>query len=106
MKKETPYKAGRSILLLLPILVIVLAVLYLLVRTFLFLILDYHWYEKTVALFLLFAETFIIIHGIGYFIEIYHVVVHGKSLVQQDDSLPPLETYPPVAIIVLHIMNH
>ena len=100
MKKEKKFKAGRSVLLLLPILVIILAVLYLLVRTFLFLILDYHWYEKIVALCLLFAETFIIIHGIGYFIEIYHVVVHGKSLVQQDDSLPPLETYPPVAIIV------
>ena len=101
MKKETRYKTGRSILLLLPILCIVLAVLYLLVRTFLFLILDYHWHEKIVALSLLFAETFIIIHGIGYFIEIYHVVIHGKGLVQPDDSPPPpLETYPPVAIIV------
>lgn len=100
MKNETPYKAGRSILLLLPILCIVLAVLYLLVRTFLFLILDYHWYEKTAALFLLFAETFIIIHGIGYFLEIYHVVIRGKGLVQPDDSPPPLESYPPVAIIV------
>ncbi|MDY6881481.1 MAG: glycosyltransferase family 2 protein [Desulfatiglans sp.] len=100
MKNETLYKAGRSILLLLPILCIVLAVLYLLVRTFLFLILDYHWYEKIVALFLLFAETFIIIHGIGYFIEIYHVVIHGKGLLQPDDSPPPLESYPPLAIIV------
>jgi len=50
--------------------------------------------------FLLFAETFIIIHGIGYFIEIYHVVIRGKGLFQRDDSPPPLETYPPVAIIV------
>ncbi|MFH1954310.1 MAG: glycosyltransferase family 2 protein [Pseudomonadota bacterium] len=100
MKNETPYKPGRIILLLLPILCIVLAVLYLLVRTFLFLILDYQWYEKTLALFLLFAETFIIIHGIGYFLEIYHVVIRGKGLVQADDSPPPLESYPPVAIIV------
>ncbi|MBW2708364.1 MAG: glycosyltransferase [Deltaproteobacteria bacterium] len=100
MKNETPYKTGRSILLLLPILVIILAVLYLLVRTTLFLMLDYHWYEKIVAFFLLFAETFIIIHGIGYFIEIYHVIIHGKGLFQPDDSPPPLESYPPVAIIV------
>ncbi|MBL6967290.1 MAG: glycosyltransferase [Desulfobacteraceae bacterium] len=100
MKNETPYKPGRIILLLLPILCIVLAVLYLLVRTFLFLILDYQWYEKIVALFLLFAETFIIIHGIGYFLEIYHIVIRGKGLVQPDDSPPPLESYPPVAIIV------
>ena len=88
------------ILLLLPILCIVLAVLYLLVRTFLFLILDYHWYEKIAALFLLFAETFIIIHGIGYFLEIYHIVIRGKGLIQPDDAPPPLESYPPVAIIV------
>ena len=100
MKKETPYKTGRSILLLLPILCIILAVLYLLVRTFLFLILDYHWHEKIVALFLLFAETFIIIHGIGYLLEIYRVVIHGRGLTQPDDSPPPPESYPPVGIIV------
>jgi len=100
MKNETPYKSRRIILLLLPILSIILAVLYLLIRTFLFLILDYHWYEKTVALFLLFAETFIIIHGIGYFLEIYHILIRGKGLVQSEDVPPPLESYPPVAIIV------
>jgi cellulose synthase (UDP-forming) len=100
MKNEPPYKSGRIILLLLPILSIILAVLYLLIRTFLFLILDYHWYEKTVALFLLFAETFIIIHGIGYFLEIYHILIRGKGLVQSEDVPLPLESYPPVAIIV------
>ena len=100
MKKEMPYKTGRTILLLLPILCIVLAVFYLTVRTSLFLILDYHWYEKIVALFLLFAEIFIIIHGIGYFLEIYHVVIHGEGLSPSDDPPPPLESYPPVAIIV------
>ncbi|MCF8142523.1 MAG: glycosyltransferase [Deltaproteobacteria bacterium] len=100
MTKESPYRLGRIGLLLLPMGVILLAVVYLLVRTFLFLILDYHWYEKIAALFLLFAETFIIIHGIGYFLEIFHIVVRGKGLVQTDEDPPPLETYPPVAIIV------
>lgn len=79
---------------------ILLAVVYLLVRTFLFLILDYQWYEKIAALFLLFAEIFIVIHGIGYFLEIFHIVARGKGLVQTDEDPPPLETYPPVAIIV------
>jgi cellulose synthase (UDP-forming) len=100
MTKESPYRLGRLGLLLLPMGVILLAVVYLLVRTFLFLILDYHWYEKFAALFLLFAETFIIIHGIGYFLEIFHIVVRGKGLVQTDESPPPLTAYPPVAIIV------
>jgi len=102
MKKTSPYKFkfARFILLLLPTVCILFALLYLLVRTFLFLILDYQWYEKIAALFLLFAETFIIVHGIGYFLEIYHIVIRGKGLVQRDDSLPPLETYPLVAVIV------
>ena len=100
MKKTMPYRLGRIILLVLPMIAILLAVVYLIVRTFLFLILDYHWYEKIAALFLLFAETFIIIHGIGYFLEIFHILAHGKDLVQPPDEPPPLETYPPVAIIV------
>lgn len=99
-KGNNIYRLGRIILLLIPIAAIVLAIVYLLVRTILFVILDYQWYEKTAALFLLFAETFIIIHGIGYFLEIFHVVVRGKGLVQTDEDLPPLTTFPPVAIIV------
>ncbi len=63
-------------------------------------ILDYHWYEKAVAFFLLLAETFIITHGIGYFLEIFHIVFRKRGLVQRDDYFPPLESYPPVAVIV------
>jgi len=100
MKKKRSYEFARFILLLIPIACIVMAIMYLMVRTFLFLILDYQWYEKTVALFLLFAETFIIVHGIGYFLEIFHIVLHGKGLAQADQPPPPLKTYPPVAIIV------
>ncbi|MFO7601600.1 MAG: cellulose synthase, partial [Candidatus Desulfacyla sp.] len=100
MKKMIPYRLGRIILLIIPMAAIVLAIVYLLVRTFLFLILDYQWHEKIAALFLLFAETFIIIHGIGYFLEIFHIVVRGKGLAPIDEAPPPLETYPPVAIIV------
>jgi cellulose synthase (UDP-forming) len=100
MNKESLYRPSRIILLLLPMAAILLAVVYLLVRTFLFLILDYQWHEKIAALFLLFAETFIIIHGIGYFLEIFHILIRGKGLVKTDEAPPPLETYPPVAIIV------
>ncbi|MBW1780740.1 MAG: glycosyltransferase [Deltaproteobacteria bacterium] len=100
MNKKETHKRGRVILLLIPVACIGLAVLYLLVRTFLFLVLDYAWYEKTLALFLLFAETFLIVHGMGYFLEIYHVLAHGKSLARSVDTPPPLTSYPPVAIIV------
>jgi len=100
MNRESLYRPGRILLLLLPTAAIVLAVVYLVIRTFLFLILDYQWHEKAVALFLLFAETFIIVHGIGYFLEIFHIVIRGKGLARADEDPSPLETYPPVAVIV------
>ncbi|MBU4244479.1 MAG: cellulose synthase, partial [Proteobacteria bacterium] len=41
--------------------------LYLMVRTSLFIIADYHWTEKGLALALLMAETFTMLHAFGYF---------------------------------------
>ena len=100
MAKESTHKTGAAFLLILPAMCILLAILYLMVRTVLFIILDYHWYEKGVAFLLLFAETFIIFHGVGYFLEIYHLLRHRKGFVGSADGSLPLETYPPVAIIV------
>ncbi|MCF8085060.1 MAG: glycosyltransferase [Deltaproteobacteria bacterium] len=100
MAKESTHKTGAAFLLILPAMCILLAILYLMVRTVLFIILDYHWYEKGVAFLLLFAETFIIFHGVGYFLEIYHLLRHRKGFVGSADGGLPLETYPPVAIIV------
>ncbi len=37
---------------------------YLMVRAILFIIADYHWYEKIVAFLLLSAEGFILVHGL------------------------------------------
>ncbi len=91
--------AGNGILLL-TVLCILLAVLYLMVRTFLFIILDYFWYEKFVAVLLLLAEFFILTHGIGYFLEIYRVLTRGPSS-GQEKSRPQFKgPYPPVAVIV------
>lgn len=100
MKKNTTHHLVRNTLLLLPISAIVLAGLYLMVRTFLFLIVDYHWYEKIIAFFLLLAETFIIVHGMGYFLEILHVIRRGRGLAREEDIPLSLKSYPPVAIIV------
>lgn len=70
--------------------------LYLNVRILLLLITDYTLKEKVLAFFLLLAETFILIHSTGYFLNIIHVV-RSKS----KPSLPKtLQTYPPVAIVV------
>ena len=77
-----------------------LVFLYLIVRTVLFFTTDYLWYEKILALGLLFAEAFILIHTIGYFLNIFHSITHSKGLKRIEKALCELEDFPPVAIIV------
>ncbi|MBU1053546.1 MAG: glycosyltransferase [Proteobacteria bacterium] len=86
--------------IILPFGAILITFIYLIVRTFLFIAAEYMWYEKTLAFFLLLAETFILVHGIGYFLEIIHVTAGKKTNAISKNSTPPLTSYPPVAIIV------
>ena len=73
---------------------------YLMVRSVLFLITDYAWYEKIVAFLLLCAEGFILVHGLGYFSYILHVFTHPTAVAGITTPIPPLKSFPPVAIIV------
>ena len=84
----------------LPLLAILFAVVYIIVRTVIILVSDYQWYEIVLAWVLLGAECFILMHGVGYFLEIYHVVRRRGSLKPVEKSTPRLRTCPPVAIIV------
>ena len=100
MEAKATKKNNRNGLLLLTVLCILTAVLYLIVRTVLFILLDFAWYEKLVALLLLLAELFILTHGIGYFLEIYRVLTRSPAP-QRQESRPPFQgPYPPVAVIV------
>ncbi|MDP3284264.1 MAG: glycosyltransferase family 2 protein [Desulfobacterales bacterium] len=83
-----------------PLLAIVFATLYLMARTLVIIFSDYLWYEIALAWLLLFAETFIFIHGVGYFLEIYHAASHHDTLNKSRELAPTLTAYPPVAIIV------
>ncbi|MBK1646421.1 cellulose synthase [Thiocapsa imhoffii] len=75
--------------------------LYLIVRTSLFVLADYAWYEKSVGLLLLCAELFIMLHALGYFMNLYHVKNRQSAQRQISlDQVPELNGYPPVAIIV------
>jgi cellulose synthase (UDP-forming) len=101
MRKSVQYRKAKLALgAVFPILAIILATLYLMVRTLIIIFSEYLWYEVTLAWLLLFAEAFIFIHGIGYFLEIYHVATHQDSLKKPREPAPPLTAYPPVAIIV------
>ena len=98
------HQANRStrfvVITALPLAALGFAMLYLLVRIALFLVANYAWYEKALALLLLLAEIFILFHGIGYFLEIFEVEKRRRSPAVPEPPLPPLTDYPSVAIIV------
>lgn len=108
MKTNQRYTSLKTVLLtVLPAAAIFFALTYLFIRTILFIISDYFWYEKLIAFFLLAAEMFIMIHGSGYFLEVLSVARKQKRLTELntgekglEEPIPPLTDYPPVAIIV------
>lgn len=75
--------------------------LYLGARIWLFYIAAYGWQDKIMALLLLAAELFTMIHTLGYFQSLYLVSTHTKETIPfHPENIPPLEDSPPVAIIV------
>jgi Glycosyltransferases, probably involved in cell wall biogenesis len=74
--------------------------LYLMARTVLFFLAPVLWYEKSLAAFLLLAEAFTMVHALGYFLNIRHVIAAPDRPRFSMDNVPELTTYPPVAIIV------
>ena len=99
MKSKRKSISKTKILAVLALLTMLSVFLYLMVRTALFFIADYLWYEKSVAFLLLFAEAFILTHSIGYFLNLFHVITRPKDSGIIEPSAE-LEKYPPVAIIV------
>lgn len=96
--KEFPF---RSILLLLLLGGTLLSIFaYLLARTVMFILLDYHWYEKILAFFLLLAESFILIHGFGYFLNLFHLLTSKKTVEKRVRRERQLTTFPPVGVVV------
>ncbi|MDY6903478.1 MAG: glycosyltransferase family 2 protein [Thermodesulfobacteriota bacterium] len=91
----------RLMLTGIPVLVIILTLLYLMARTVMFFAMDYAWFEKVVAAALLLAEGFLLLHGVGYFTEIFHVIGRLGNVMPADtaDSAAPV-FFPPVAIVV------
>ena len=92
--------AKRPFVLLLALLITLLVIFaYLMVRTALFVATEYAWYERVIAGCLLLSETFLLVHGFGYYLNIYHVVKNVEGRVPLEEGLPELASYPPVAII-------
>ncbi len=74
---------------------------YLFMRTILFMLSNQPWNERLIAGFLLVAEGFVIMHGIGYFANILRVLSNRTA--DRGVDLPRLEElleFPPVAVVV------
>ena len=97
LKDFSPLNLG--VLLLLGI-TLVAVFAYLLVRTALFLISDYLWFEKALALALLMSETFILLHGIGYFYNLLNLLLQKRTIQKQTRREQGLQQFPPVAVVV------
>lgn len=67
------------------------------VRMSIFVLSDYHWGEKILALSLLIAEFFILIHSLGYFSNVWLVNYKSWSLKKSESTL---NHFPPIAIIL------
>lgn len=73
-------------------------VTYLIVRIALYISSDYLWYERAVGLGLLLAESFILIHTFGYFLNLY--IVKNNTILPKLTAESLSNVYPPIAIVV------
>lgn len=83
-----------------PLLGVLLAIVYLMVRITLFIVAGYGWTEKIVGFWLLLAEGFMLLHGVGYFLEIWRVASAARGNLREIPEQQRPESYPPVAVIV------
>ncbi|HDQ40049.1 MAG TPA: glycosyltransferase [Desulfonatronum sp.] len=98
---EQPPSRKSTILAMVLVLTMITVFLYLMARTSLFLVADYRWYEKSLALLLLFAEGFTMTHAFGYFMNLYRVISKpGRQPKLSTENVPELKGYPPIAVIV------
>ncbi len=76
--------------------------LYLGARIWLFYIAAYAWQDKILALLLLAAELFTMIHTLGYFQSLYLVSTHTKDNIPfRPDNIPLLKTIHPSPLLFL-----
>ena len=73
---------------------------FMVVRITLFLLSEGLWYERLISGALLFAESFFLVNCVGYFANVLRVFARRGEETASAHSLPELEEYPPIAIVV------
>jgi cellulose synthase (UDP-forming) len=96
----TARRSPLRLFTILPLAAVLAGLVYLTMRTVLFLGTDLAWYDKAVAAVLLVAEGFMLVHGFGYLLEIGHVWWRGRGGSALREVPPMPDPPPPVAIII------
>jgi cellulose synthase (UDP-forming) len=100
MNERTKPTVTNSWLIPLVAIAILAACTYLVVRIGLFLVGGGLWYERLTSAALLFAEAFFLINCLGYFGNVWRVLIGRNRRVTASEQILELDEYPPVAIVV------
>src|SRR5246127_3175000 len=82
------------------VIAIIVTSLYLVVRVLLFLVSGAVWYERMISAALLFAEAFFLINCLAYLGNVRRVLLGRNKAATASDTIPALDDYPPIAIVV------
>jgi cellulose synthase (UDP-forming) len=100
MSERTKGSVTNSRLIAVVVIAMLAACTYLVVRITLFLIGEGSWYERLISAALLFAEAFFLINCLGYFGNVWRVLIGRNRRITASEEIPELDAYPPIAIVV------
>lgn len=100
MSERTKASVTNSRLIAVVVIAMLVACTYLVVRIILFLIGEGFWYERLISAALLFAEAFFLINCLGYFGNVWRVLIGRNRRITASEEIPELDDYPPIAIVV------
>jgi cellulose synthase (UDP-forming) len=100
MSERTKALVTNSRLIAVVVIAMLVACTYLVVRIILFLIGEGFWYERLISAALLFAEAFFLINCLGYFGNVWRVLIGRNRRITASEEIPELDDYPPIAIVV------
>jgi cellulose synthase (UDP-forming) len=100
MNEQTKPSPANSRLVALVVIAVLAACTYLVIRIALFFVSYGFWYERLISAALLFAESFFLINCLGYFGNVWRVLVGKNRPATTSEGIPELDEYPPIAIVV------
>src|SRR5260370_42630623 len=100
MSERTKPSDINSWLISLVVIAMLAACTYLVIRIVLFLIGGGFWYERLISAALLFAESFFLINCLGYFGNVWRVLIGRNRRTTTSEEIPELYEYPPIAVVV------